>query len=153
MTAHTVTVLGTINAKPESVFALATNINALTTHYSAIKSAELLTSGEIGVGTRWRETRVMFGREATEELFYTAFDPPTSFVVSCESHGARYDTTFRFRPYLEGTRVDIEFSATATTIPAKIMSILLGWMMTGSVRKCLEADLADLKKAAEAGST
>ena len=29
---------------------------------------EMLTDGPVGVGTRWRETRMMFKREATEEL-------------------------------------------------------------------------------------
>lgn len=135
MPAHTIALSIAINAPPAIVFKRATTISEFAAHFSAIKTAEQLTSGDIGVGTRWRETRIMFGREATEELFFSTFTPPDKVVVSCDSHGAHYKTVFQFRPYLEGTRVDVAFSATALTMLAKIMSVLMGWMMTGAVRK------------------
>ena len=37
---------------------------------------EKLTEAPYGVGTKWRETRKMFGREASELFEVTEFDPP-----------------------------------------------------------------------------
>ncbi len=50
----------------------------------------------------------------------------------------------------EGTRLEMEFSAEALTRGARIMSVLLGWMMRRAIAKALRQDLEDVRRAAEA---
>ena len=143
-----VTVRTAIAAPPERVFAIATDLPHLARTVSGIESVEILTDGPVGEGTRWRETRIMFGKRASEEMWVTGFDPPRSLTVEAESHGAHYISEFRFEPEGSGTRVALVFSARPVSFAGRLFSIL-GAAMFGSVRKALERDLEDVKRAAE----
>lgn len=138
-----------INADPAKTFATFTDFHNTAKNIRGIKHLEVLGDGPIGVGTQFRETRTMFGKDAVETMEITAFDPPRSYSVGCDSCGARFDTVFRFTPESGGTRVDIDMNTAATSLFAKLMSPLMGWMMVGTMRKCFENDLADLKAVAE----
>ena len=144
-----VTVNKTIRAAPERVFAIATDLPNIAETVSGIESVEVLTEGPVGVGTRWRETRKMYGKTATEEMRVTGFEPPRSFVVEAESNGAHYTTEFRFEPEGLGTRLTLVFGARPLTLAAKVFSVV-GVLTAGTVRKALERDMEDVKRAAEA---
>ena len=109
---------------------------------------EMLTDGPVGLGTRFRETRVMFKREATEEMEVTAFDAPHSYSLGCENHGCRYRTEFRFAPNGSGTDLEMTFGAEPLTKTAKVMSFLMKPMMKTMMKHCSK-DLEDLKAAVE----
>ena len=143
-----VTIKKHIEASPEEVFAAATDLNKWVERIRGIEKVELLTDGPLGVGTRFRETRIMFKREAIEEMEFTGFDPPNGYAVGCESHGCRYNTEFSFTPNGSGTDVEMRFEATPLTFVAKAMSAMMKPML-GSVGKVLEQDLDDLKAAIE----
>ena len=93
----------------------------------------------------------MFGKEHTEEMQIESFTPNESYVVSADSCGAHYETTFRFTPQGQGTRVDMEFTATPVTFFARLMSPLC-FLMGGGIKKCLEQDIDDLQRIAEQGA-
>lgn len=137
-----------INAPVEKVFALISDIRSAPQRVTAIKKVEVLTDGPIGVGTRFKETRVMFGKEATETMEFTAFDPPRSYTVTAYSCGNHYESTFRCAPEGQGTKVTMTFVCTPKTFFAKLFSPL-GKLMSGMIRKCVMKDLEDLAKAAE----
>jgi hypothetical protein len=90
----------------------------------------------------------MFGREASEEMYFSAFEPPKRYEVRCESCGAEYRSVFAFRPDGAGTVVDMTFDAKPVSFFAKLMSPL-AFLMMGGMKKCMDQDLEDLKKAAE----
>lgn len=137
-----------IAAPRETVFEVATDFEHAADLMRGITKAEVLTEGPVGQGTRIRETRVMFGREATEEMELTAYEPPERYVMTCENHGCRYTTLFEFLPRDAGTEVALTFDAEPRTFSAKLMSVLMRFMMSGC-RKEVEKDLEDLKVAAE----
>ena len=143
-----VEVQATVAAPPERVFEAATDLASLPETMSGIDSVEVLSDGPFGAGTRWRETRTLYGRQATEEMWVTGFDPPRSYVVEAESHGARYRTEITFVPEGDGTRVTFVFAARPVSLVARLFSVFSGPMLK-SVRKALEADLDDLKRVAE----
>jgi uncharacterized protein YndB with AHSA1/START domain len=139
-----------VDAPPERVFALASNFPHAAEHVSGIARVEMLTEGPVGVGTRFRETRVMFGREATEEMEVTAFDPPRSYALGCENHGTRYHSEVRVVPCGDGEtgcHLELDFEATPLTLPAKVMTFLMKPMMKrllGGIGR----DLDDIARAA-----
>jgi len=137
-----------IEAAPDRVFALITDLENAPSRVKGIEKLELLTDGPVGVGTKFRETRIMFGREATEDMEITAFDPPRSYEVGAESHGCRYHTVITVAPAGSGSEIEMRFTATPLTMAAKMMAVAFKPMMNTLV-KCLEADLDDLKAAAE----
>ena len=139
----------TVQAPPDRVFGAFTDLQNAAARIRGISRIELLTPGPVCVGTRFRETRRMFGKEATEEMTVTAYEPPRLYAMGADSCGMRYATTFRFAPDGGGTRVDVEMVATAQTITAKIMGLLMGWIMAPMMRKCFAADMDDMAAAAE----
>lgn len=139
-----------VDAPVERVFAVASDIERAPEVISAITKMDMLTPGPVGVGTRFRETRIMFGKEATEVMEFTVFDPPRSYTLVADSHGCHYVSTFRFTPEAGGTRVDFEFTGDAHSFGAKVMSAVMGPLMKGTMRKMLAKDLRELKRSAEA---
>jgi carbon monoxide dehydrogenase subunit G len=139
----------TMNAPPEAVFAALTDYENMAGRVKGITRVEVLTPGPVGVGTKFKETRVMFKKEATETMEVTAFDPPRRLEMGCYSCGVDFRYEFRLTPEGSGTRVDLTMAGTAKTFFAKLMSPLAG-MMAGMMKKCVEADMNDLKAHVEA---
>ena len=133
----------------EPVFAVYTDLAKAAERISDITALELLTQGPVGEGTRWRETRVMFKKEAVEEMWITSFDPPRSYTVEANSHGMRHETLFEFAEEAGGTRVTWTFGGTPLTLGAKIMAPIFGLMMSGMMKKCLQRDLDALRAVCE----
>ena len=137
-----------INAAPDRVFTYMTDLRNVAPRVSGIEKIEVVSTGPIGIGTRWRETR-RFGRhEAVEEMEFTEYAPGKSFTVRCDSHGMRYISRYVLHPEQGETRVSIDFDAKPISIAAKILSPL-GRIMLGPVAKCLRQDLDDIKLVAE----
>jgi uncharacterized protein YndB with AHSA1/START domain len=139
-----------INASPERVFAASTDVPRWPETISAITKTELLTDGPVGIGTRFRETRVMFGKEASETMTFARFDPPREYMLTAESHGCKYETTFTFTPDAGGTRVDMNFKGEPQTFMSKAMAAVMAPMLKGTMVKCITKDLQDLKANLEA---
>ena len=109
---------------------------------------EILNPGPVGVGTRFRETRTMFGRKATEEMTVAAHDPPRRFDLSAENHGTRYLARHEITPAPGGARLRLEFGGTALTFGARL-GMAIGFLFKGAVKRQLRADLDHLKAEAE----
>ncbi len=145
-----VTVERTIAAPPERVFAVSSDIPRWAEVVPAIQRIEMLTDGPVGVGTRFRETRLMFGREETETMEVLEFEAPRRYVLGAESHGSRYRTEFRFEPAGEGTRLVFDFTGVPLTVAAKVMGFLMKPMLKKMGELCA-ADLEALKAHVEGG--
>lgn len=137
-----------IHASPAVVFDTFTNLDRATERVPSIVRIERLTPGAFGLGTKFRETRVVFKREASETFEVTAFEPNQMFELTARSCGAMYQTQFRFAPTDAGTRVDVAMTIRAESFLAKLFTPL-SRMMMGMVKKCVAADVVALKKVAE----
>lgn len=146
-----------VEAPIERVFEYFSNVRDAPKHIKGITALEVLTDGPIGKGTRFRESRVMFGKTATETMEFTEFQPGRAYTIGCTSCGVEYATRFTFTPTggpgsSGGTDVVMTTTARPVTLMAKLMSPLMGLMMKGAMKKMLEGDLNGMKAAAERGS-
>jgi len=139
-----------VAAEPERVFAAYADIPNAAKHIEGIIRVEMLTNGPVGVGTRFRETRMMFKKEHNEEMEVTAFSPGRSYSVTCESCGSVTECQFTFSKANGGTQVDMQMTCRPVTLFAKLM-YPLGRLMMGSMVKLLEKDLDDVKAVIESG--
>ena len=137
-----------IRAPQAKVFEAFSDLEALPKHVKAIAKVELLTPGEVGVGTRFRETRVMFGSEQTETMEVTAFAPPDSLREEARSGGMHYVSLWRFTEVDGVTTVSIDFVGTPERFLARAMNVVFS-LMTGSMKKAFLADMSDLKAVLE----
>ena len=144
-----------IMATQDRVFSIFTDLGQAAGRISGIEKIEILTGGPMRIGTRWRETRVMYGKEATEEMEITTFDPPNSYQADARSHDMHYISEYKFSPIDNGagTRVEMRFTGIPQTFMAKIMGTIMGKMMRNMMINmminCMGADMGDLRNIAE----
>lgn len=147
---HEVKVSRWIAAPPAAVWHVLTDLEAAADTLSGVTRIEVLTEGPYAVGTRWRETRRLMGKEGTEEMWVTAVEPERRTVVEAESGGTHYASTFALSPSGGGTRLDVTFGG-RTTSPSRVQRVL--WTLFGPLglrvtRKALQQDVRDIATAA-----
>jgi carbon monoxide dehydrogenase subunit G len=133
-----------IAAAPAHVFGVFTDLARAPERIRGIDALELLTPAPVGKGTRFKETRTLFGKSSSETMEIVDFRPGQGYTVTAESCGARYLSSFTFEPSGAGTRVRMSFQSTPVSFLARMLAPLLG-LMAGSLAKCIRADLEDLK--------
>ena len=139
-----------VAAPAQRVWDVATDLAGAPRVVRAIDAVEVLTPGPFGVGTRWRETRTMMGRSATEEMTVTAVDPQRSYRVEAASRGAHYVSTFAFTPSADGgTDVTTTFGGRPTSTLARVLGAVTAPLARRAVTKALAQDLDDIAVAAE----
>ncbi|RAJ61815.1 polyketide cyclase/dehydrase/lipid transport protein [Streptomyces sp. Amel2xB2] len=152
MTTWQVTVERRISAPAARVWEALTDIEGSPRVISGIERVEMLSDGPFGKGTRWRETRSIFGKEATEEMWVTASEPQRRYVVESDSRGVHYTSEFALTP--EGDDVTVVRLSFASETDKKsltgTMGKFLGSIGSKAVAKSLAKDLEDVSVAAEA---
>lgn len=94
-----------IARSPQEVFEVISNPTEATKFLDNIKESKKLTEGPIAVGTTFRETRVMSGKEASADLLVDVFEPNTHVGISTESEGIKVAYHYRLSPEDDGTRL------------------------------------------------
>jgi carbon monoxide dehydrogenase subunit G len=137
-----------VEAPPDAAFSTAIDISGWPRFISGVQSVELLTPGTVAAGTRFRETRSMFGRQATEDMTVAQIEPPRRFLLTAFNHGTAYRAEHLFAPEAAGTRMTLVFEGRPSTLLARLFAPV-GWLFLGTLKRQLERDLADLKREAE----
>lgn len=134
----------------EEVWKVITDIENAVGRISSIMDIEVLEKPETGfVGFKWKETRKMFGKEATEVMWVTESVENEYYLTRAESHGSVYISRMAVTESGGTTTLTMSFSGEAQTLVAKILSTLMGFMIKGSMEKELQKDLADIKQFVE----
>lgn len=137
-----------IAAPKTKVFETFSDLENLANNVKAITNIELLSTGKIGVGSKFKETRIMFGKESSEVMEITQFEPPVHFREEAKSNGMHYISDWSFSEGEGFTTVAIDFSGKATTISGKITGLFFSFF-AGSMKKAFLADMEDLKRMLE----
>lgn len=130
------------SAPPERVFQALTELDRAGDWMPGHVSAVRLGGDGFGVGTRWRETRKMFGREATEEFEVIEMDPPRRLGLRVDgtkgaSKRGEYLFTYRLTPRDGGTDVVLDGEIRGL---GKVWE-LFGRLMAGPFRKAIVKDM------------
>jgi carbon monoxide dehydrogenase subunit G len=139
-----------IHAPRAAVWRRITDIEHAAGTISGIEKIEILERPASGVvGLKWKETRKMFGKTATETMWITDAVEPEFYKTRAESHGAIYVASLELAERAGGTELTMRFSGEAVKTSAKLMWTLTGWMFRGAMRKACGKDLSDIKAAVE----
>ncbi len=144
------TVSREIGADPARVWSVITDLERWDRTLSGVERVERLDDGDgFEVGTRWRESRVMFGREATEEMEVFAIEPGRGYSVVAAGGHTTYTSTLRIEELATGrSRLEMTFGAEPAGRVAKLLGATVGRLALGSVRRSLQRDLDDIAAAA-----
>ncbi|MFE5515439.1 SRPBCC family protein [Streptomyces sp. NPDC056529] len=147
-----------VAASPGRVWEAITDLPGLPRVLTGVRKVEVLTPGGFDVGTRWRETRRMLGREATEEMTVTACEPPDRYVTVADSHGMHYVSELTLTPDRTGrapggtgsTVLRMSFSARPAHGRAPgLLGRAFARLGAKAVAKALAKDLSDVANAVE----
>ncbi|MDJ0753952.1 MAG: SRPBCC family protein [Ardenticatenaceae bacterium] len=97
-----------INHPVEDVFEALMSPEKAPKVMSNIKSMKQLTPGPVGVGTRFREIRLMNGQEQQTDLEVVRFEAPTRYSVTAEASGIEVTYHYHLKPQDNGTQVEME---------------------------------------------
>ena len=136
------------DAPVERVFQYFTDVERAPVHVSGIRKIEMLTTGPLKLGARWRETRDVLGVLDSAEMEVTAFERNRTYTITHHKGGVRVDTLFWFEPSKDGTTVSVEFELATGGLPPGLL-MPLNWAMEGKVRDVLAQDLSDMKRSLE----
>ena len=150
----TVAVTRLVEAPVVEVWRVFTDLSGRCEWLSTVTRVEILTSGDFGARTVWRETRTMpDGTEITEEFLVRECVVPERFVVESPGIGADYRMTYTFVPVTEGrhaggTMVTVVQDGTPTAPAGRFLAFVFGGLAARTVEGALRRDLDDLAAAA-----
>lgn len=130
---------------PDRVFQALTDLEGAPKWMPGFVKIETLTEGAFGVGTQWRETRKIFGKEATEQFEVTRFEPPTGLGLRVDgtkgtSKRGEYLFDYRLTPQSGGTEVTLH----GTIRGLGVIAALLSKLFVGTFKKACVKDLRAL---------
>jgi uncharacterized protein YndB with AHSA1/START domain len=134
-----------IKAPVERVFQTVADIQQFSKAVPRIVKYEFLSAVKSGVGTRFRETSVMKGKEATTELEVTEHVPNEHVRMVADSHGVVWDSVFTVKPEQERTELTLAMDARAYKFLPKLMYPL----MYSIIAKSIANDMDSVKKFCE----
>ena len=134
-----------ISRSPKEVFDFITASDNAPKVVQSVKSMVKLTEGPVRVGTRYRETRLMNGKEQHAELEVVAYEPNQKYAMKNVTEGIETVYRYAFHPEADGTRVDLVCEVKAGGIKKLMLPMVV------SILKKEDGDhLQRLKKALEA---
>lgn len=147
----TVTATEVIHAPREKVWEIATDFDNIVENISAITAAEVLEKPQEGLkGLKWQETRIMFGKEATETMTISDVSDGYWYETKAENCGTIYTSRLELKEIQSDTEISLSFSGQPVSLYARLFSFM-GFFFNGAIRKAFQADLSDIKRIAESG--
>ncbi len=135
-----------IKGTKEQVWSAITNIEDSVNTIKAIEEIEILEKPKSGfIGLKWRETRIMFGKSATEVMWITEAKENEYYQTRAESHGAVYISKFHIDEQDGETFLTMEFEGEPQGVFAKIMAFATGFIFKNATQKAMQEDLEDIK--------
>lgn len=136
------TVTRIIDAPADEVFRTVAEIDHFSEAIPHIVKVEILSDVKAGVGTRFRETRRMKGREVATELEVTEYVEDQRIRIVSDTNGTVWDTLFTVSHTRDGlTELKMEMDANAHTLLARLLSPFIMPM----IQSALEADMDAVK--------
>ena len=132
----------TIHAPLTTVFDTVAHIENFSKAIPDIVNVEFLSDVRSGVGTHFRETRLMRGKEVSVELAVTEYVENDHIRIVSDTHGTVWDTVFTVEPAGGG---GVELTLVLDANARKFLPRLMNPLIKGMIRKAMERDLDAVK--------
>ena len=134
-----------IEAPVDVVFQTVAHIEEFQKALPHIVEVEFLTEQHAGVGTRFRETRLMQGKKHVTELEVIEYEPNRLVRLVTDTNGTTWDTTFTVEDRDGITRLELAMDAN----PHKFTAKLINKLIKGFVQHAIDHDLDRVKQYCE----
>ena len=129
----------TIDAPLDLVFQTVSDIRNFREAVPHIKHVEFLSDQQVGSGTRFRETRLMNGREHTVELEVAEYVDNDRVRMISDAGGTIWDTVFTVSEGADNVKLDMKMDIKPHTLFARIMTPLIRGMVVKGVETDMDA--------------
>jgi len=137
-----ITVTRTVNAPADLVFMTVADIRQFSKAVPGITNYEFLSEVQSGLGARFRQMRVMNGKETATELEVTEFVANDRIrLVTDDGHGTLWDTVFAVKAENDRTVLTITMDSNSYKWMARIFVFLI----QGMVKRAVERDMDSVK--------
>lgn len=130
-----------IAAPLDLVFQTVSDVRNFREAVPHIKHVEFLSDQQFGAGTRFRETRLMNGREHTVELEVAEYIDNDRVRMISDAGGTIWDTMFTVSKVSENVTLEMQMDIKPHTLLARMMTPLI----RGMVVKGVESDMDSVK--------
>ena len=114
-----------VEASPRTVFAALTDFENGDKWSNDIVSAEKITPGPVGLGTRFREIRRINGRQATAVIAVSAFEQGRSYSAESRAMGMTCSYHYALTEECGGTRIDLEMEVSGNLLMLPMRRFML----------------------------
>lgn len=128
-----------IKAPIEKVFRTLASVEHFSEAVEGIEKIEFLSESKYGAGTRFRETRIMNGREASTELEVTELVENDYVRIVSDAGGTLWDTVFKVDPKGEEVEMTMQMDVRPHDLFAKFLTPLILNMVGNAVASDMDA--------------
>lgn len=137
----------TIKVPKEKAYNSLLDLDSAKLWMQGLVGIERLDDGPMQVGSQWRETREMFGKEATMHFEVAELDEPHKIVLRCDgTKGTTGKGEFVFTYVLASSGSHTELTMDGEIKGLTGLSKLFGKMIGGTFKKACVKDLDTLKE-------
>ena len=140
-----ISIVQNIAAPADLVFQTISDIRNFSKAIPHIVETEILSETASGAGVRFRETRLMNGKEATTELEITEYVQNERIRIVADTHGTVWDTLYTLRHNEGNTELTLTMEAKAY----KFLPRLINPLIMGMVGKAVAKDMEFVKEYCE----
>ena len=133
------TVRRTIDAPVDFVFNTVAEIDNFSKAIPHIADVEFLSDVKRGVGSRFRETRLMMGREASTVLEVTEYVENERVRLVSDEGGTVWDSVFSVRPADGGTELTLAMDAAPYTFKSRMLVPIMKLVIRMGLVKDMDA--------------
>ena len=133
------TVRRTIDAPVDFVFRTVAEIDNFSKAIPHIVNVEFLSDARNGVGSRFRETRLMMGREASTVLEVTEYVENERVRLVSDEGGTIWDSVFTVTSVDDGTELTLVMDAAPYTFKSKILTPIMKLVIRMGLVKDMDA--------------
>ncbi|MBD8070658.1 SRPBCC family protein [Bacillus sp. PS06] len=136
-----------LNVPKEEAYKALLDLDSARQWMQGFVGIERLDQGPMQEGSQWKETRRMFGKEATEQFEVVELNEPEKIVLRCDgTKGTTGKGEFVFTYSLASTNHHTEVTLNGEINGLTGLTKLFGKMMAGSFKKACAKDLDSLKE-------
>ena len=140
----------TIKGSKAAIWSMITDIDNAAGTIGSIDEIEILERPASGfVGLKWRETRTMFGKTATEVMWITDASENDFYKARAESHGFIYISTLSLSEEAGANLLTMTHDSRPQGFVAKLLSVPMTLVFKGMAKKAFLKDLNDIRAAVE----
>jgi len=128
-----------ISAPVDVVFNTISDIRQFSDAVPDIINIEILSDQKVGVGTRFRETRLMNEKEVSTELEVTDYAENEYIRIVAESQGTVWDSLFTVNEQDGKTELELVMDANSNRLLSKLVNLMMKRVMKNALEKDMEA--------------